>query len=186
MRAYFCGSLVLIKVSTQEWDSWGFQISWQDCQPFLGNNAGVPWGGLRCLPEQTKERLDDWETRDSWLNWRLHLGTKNLKSLGPWATYFPWKVCNFFSSRILLRVILLRNELRWVCGTYLMAYCATKLKTCRRFKTNSCYNFLKRLWNCQDAHESSFNMLYDGWRGCPLYHFFLWILRHGLAMQELL
>jgi hypothetical protein len=24
-----------------------------------------------------------------------------------------------------------------------------------------------------------------GGQGCPLYHFFLWILRHGLAVQEM-
>lgn len=54
-----------------------------------------------CLGELLSKPRRGWmikrEIRDSWLNWRLHLGTKNLnKSLGPWATYFPWKVCFFF------------------------------------------------------------------------------------------
>lgn len=53
-----------------------------------------------CLGELLSKPRRGWmikrEIRDSWLNWRLHLGTKNLnKSLGPWATYFPWKVCIF-------------------------------------------------------------------------------------------
>lgn len=173
----------------------GFAVSPdRTCQPFLGNN-GVTWGGrqgaclLMYLGELLSKPRRGWmikqEARDSWLNWRLHLGTKNLnKSLIPWATYFPWKVCIFFPT-ILLEVMLLSNELRWVCGTYLMAYCTRNLKTCRRFKTNSCYNFLK---DCEIIkmymNQVLIYCMMGGW-GCPLYHFFLWILRHGLAVQEL-
>lgn len=149
MGAYFCGSLVLIKVSTQESDSWGgsrspdstANHSWAIMLVF---SEVVGWDAcLRmCLGELLSRPRRGWmikrEIRDSWLNWRLHLGTKNLnKSLGPWATYFPWKVCVFFQQNFVEGYVT-EEWTGWVCGTYLMASCTRKLKTCRRFKTNSC------------------------------------------------
>lgn len=151
--AYFCGSSVSIKVSVRESDSWRVTGSPDTtCQPFLGNNVGVIWGGRRdaclltCLGELLSKPRRGWMikqgTRDSWLNWRLHLGTKNLnKSLGPRATYFPWRVCIFSQQNFVEGYVF--EEWTGMGMWNLMAHCTRELKNCRRFKTNSCYNFLK-------------------------------------------
>ena len=109
----------------------------------------------------------------------------NRKSPGSWATCFPWKVC-IFSSKILLGLCFWRMNWDEYVELLLMAYCPRNLETCRRLKNSSpCYKFLK---DCEiikmHMNQVLICCMMGGW-GCPLYHFFLWILRHGLAVQEL-
>lgn len=119
------GSLVLMKVLMQDRTPRGFSLSPdRTCQPFLGKNVGVTWGSrwdasFMYLGELLSKPRRGWmitRETDSWLNWKLHVGTKHFnKSLGFWATYFPWKVCIFFQQNFVGGSYWVINW--WICGT---------------------------------------------------------------------
>ena len=126
--------------------------------------------------EPARERLDDWETRDSWLNWSVHLGTKNLSKnnlldfephISPKKYVFFFSQWNFVGGY----VIEAWTELTmWNC--YFMAYCPRNLKTGKRFKnSNPCCNFLK---SCDiiNMNQVLISRMMGGW-GCPLKYKFL-------------
>lgn len=119
VEAFPSGCLTLGKVSCRNGTPRRVTVSLDKiCQPFLGNNVGIIWGGrqdvcfLMYLGEQLSQPRRGWviksKTRDSWLNWRVHLGTKNLNLLDLEPLDAPEKYA-FFSQRLFCWVLLYRG-----------------------------------------------------------------------------
>jgi hypothetical protein len=99
-------------------------------------------------------------TRDSWPNWRLHLGTKTLTS--NLLNIEPWKVCIFFPQN-LLGVMLLRNEVRIKRMAHEVMHLLCKLEALSSnlssTKNIKNRNEVRQIWNLNNCNRFKFQHL---------------------------